>query len=96
MACHQHEGRLEDNLPAIGEPGVFYGQQTPKFEINSTARSDTSIKLDLTGIRMPITMGDHFIGNGKGVLNTGAFVGGSALILTSVNQREKSEYTCRV
>jgi len=72
------------------EPGVFYGGQSTRYS-SSNAIYDTTFGLN--GIRIPVAIGYNFMGIKKGILNIRVFVGGSANILTSVSDGNKSDYT---
>jgi|SRR5450432_1038419 len=73
------------------EPGVFYGQQSSKYTSNTTSADDYTF--DISGVQIPVTIGYNLIGNEKGIFNIRVFGGGSAFIVTSVTQGEKSAYT---
>jgi Outer membrane protein beta-barrel domain len=73
------------------EPGVFYMQKSTKYTTNTTPSTESDY--NISGVRIPVTIGYNLIGNVKGVFNIRVLGGGSANIITSVNQGEKSDYT---
>ena len=73
------------------EPGVFYIQKSSKFTTNTTPTSETDF--NISGVRIPVTIGYNLIGNVKGAFNIRVLGGGAANIITSVNQGEKSDYS---
>lgn len=77
------------------EPGVFYAQKSSEYSYVNSSTTPTTFDqdYDISGIRIPVAIGYNFIGNSKGAFNIRAFGGGSAFILTSVSQGEKSDYT---
>jgi Outer membrane protein beta-barrel domain len=73
------------------EPGVFYMQKSTKFTTISTPVTESNY--NISGIRIPVTIGYNLIGNVVGAFNIRVLGGGSVNIITSVNQGEKSDYT---
>lgn len=76
------------------EPGVFYSQLSTKYTDNTTPSDD--LTFDVSGIYIPVAVGYNLIGNEKGAFNIRVFGGGSASIITSVSQGDKSDYTSPV
>jgi hypothetical protein len=73
------------------EPGVFYMQKSTKYTTNTTPVAESDF--NISGVRIPVTIGYNLIGNVVGAFNIRVLAGGSATIITSVNQGEKSDYT---
>jgi hypothetical protein len=59
------------------------------YATKSTAFTETSAKLefknDINGVRIPVILGFHLIGDEKGLFGLRVFGGGSAFIVTSVS-----------
>src|SRR5664279_2053035 len=75
------------------EPGVFYAEKSADYVyVNSGTNSTT--RYSLSGIRIPLAVGYSIIGGGniKDPFGLRVFGGGSAFILTSVSQGNKSDY----
>ncbi len=73
------------------EPGVFYTQKSSKFTTSTTPAAETNF--NISGVRIPVSIGYNLIGNVKGSFNIRILGGGSVNIITSVNQGEKSDYS---
>jgi hypothetical protein len=65
-----------------GEGGLFYATKSMAFTSTSTKQEFTN---DINGVRIPVVLGFHLIGNEKGLFALRVFGGGSAFIITSVN-----------
>jgi hypothetical protein len=68
------------------EPGVFYIQKSTQF--NSSSSSVEDVKFDISGIRIPVSIGYNF-GYEKSTVNARIFGGGSAFILTNTKNIDK-------
>jgi len=68
------------------EPGVFYVQKSTKFE--STGSSVSDIDFNISGIRVPVTIGVNLL-DAKSTVNVRIFGGGSAFILTNTKNIDK-------
>jgi Outer membrane protein beta-barrel domain len=77
------------------EPGLFYAQKSSKYSVvdNSNPSNDINQTFDITGIRIPVSIGYNLIGNSAGAFNIRAFGGGSAFIVTNVSGGDKSAYS---
>ena len=75
------------------EPGVFYAQKTADYEYNNSG-INTTTRFSLDGIQIPLAVGYSIIGGGdvKAPIGLRVYVGGSAFILTSVSEGNKSDY----
>ena len=72
------------------EPGVFYQEKSSKLEDLNNVTED--VKFNLRGIRIPVSVGYKLIDDQKGLFGLRVFGGGSAFILTSVSEGDKSDY----
>jgi hypothetical protein len=70
------------------EPGVFYVQKSSKFESSSSSVSD--IDFNISGIRIPVTIGIN-LADEKSTVNFRIFGGGSAFILTNTKNLDKDD-----
>lgn len=75
------------------EPGVFYAMKSTDYDYNNSGAS-ISRKFSLSGIDIPVAVGFSIIGGGQAKAPVGlrVFGGGSAFILTSVSEGDKSDY----
>jgi hypothetical protein len=65
-----------------GEGGVFYATKSTAFTETS---ANLEFKNDFNGVRIPVVLGYHLIGDEKGLFALRIFGGGSAFIITSVS-----------
>lgn len=72
------------------EPGIFYVQKTSEFESSSSSIDD--VDFDLSGIRIPVSIGIHLLGEEKSTIKLRVFGGGSAFILTDVKDLDKDDF----
>ena len=72
------------------EPGLFYVRKSTKFV--SSADGTDNINYDISGIRIPVTIGAHLIGNEKSPVSLRGFAGGSAFILTRLKDLDKDDF----
>jgi hypothetical protein len=72
------------------EPGIFYVQKTSRFE--STGTVDSNVNFNLSGIRVPLSIGFNLLGDEKSTFKLRAVGGGSAFILTGVKNLEKDDF----
>ena len=72
------------------EPGLFYVRKSTKFV--STADGTDNINYDISGIRIPVTIGAHLLGNEKSPVSLRGFAGGSAFILTRLKDLDKDDF----
>lgn len=68
------------------EPGIFYVQKSSKFD--STGSSASDFEFDISGIRVPVTIGINLLDE-KSAINVRVFGGGSAFILTNTKHLDK-------
>ncbi len=75
------------------EPGVFYAQKSTDY-IYSLSGINSTTNFKLSGVRIPVAVGYSIIGGDSKTDPIGVRIygGGSAFILTSVNQGSKSDY----
>ena len=64
------------------EGGIFYATKSTSF---TESRTHLEFTNDINGVRIPVVLGYHLIGDEKGVFGLRVFGGGSAFIITSVN-----------
>ena len=65
-----------------GEGGVFYATKSMAFTVAST---NLEFENDFNGVRIPVALGYHLIGDQQGQFALRVFGGGSAFIVTSVS-----------
>ena len=72
------------------EPGIFWVKKSTEFQDNSTNPSDATY--DVSGIRIPVTIGLNLLGKERKTFNFRTLVGFSAFILTDVKGYELDEF----
>lgn len=65
-----------------GEGGVFYATKSTAFTV---ASANLEFENDFNGVRIPVVLGYHLIGDQNGQFALRVFGGGSAFIVTSVS-----------
>jgi hypothetical protein len=70
------------------EPGIFYVQKSSQFESSSSSVED--VDFDISGIRIPVTIG-YSLGNETSAVKMRIFGGGSAFILTNTKNIDKDD-----
>ena len=71
------------------EPGVFWVKKSTKFVEEGTSADE--LNLDMSGIRIPVTIGYHLLGNEESLAALRIMGGGSAFIVTSVDAEGASK-----
>jgi hypothetical protein len=71
------------------EPGIFWVKKTTQFVTENTSQQD--IKYDISGIRVPVTVGFNLLGSEKSVIGLRAFGGASAFMLTDTKNLDKDD-----
>lgn len=72
------------------EPGLFYVRKSTKFA--STTEGTDNIDYNISGIRIPVTVGAHLIGNSSSPVSLRGFAGGSAFIMTRIEDLDKDDF----
>lgn len=72
------------------EPGLFYVRKSTQFV--SSAEGTNNIDYNISGIRIPVSIGAHLIGNEQSIVGLRAFAGGSAFILTRIEDLDKDDF----
>jgi len=70
------------------ESGLFYNVKSTEFT-SSTGTSKVNAQALIKGIRVPLTIGAHLIGDNESLLGVRAFGGGSAYYVTSTGKDVK-------
>ena len=65
------------------DPGIFWVKKSTEFVEEGT--SPNELKLDMSGIRIPVTVGYHLLGNEESLAALRILGGASAFIVTSVD-----------
>jgi len=63
------------------EPGVFYVKKSTQYTSSNSSSND--VDFNLSGIRIPLTVGYNFLGNEKSIVGLHALGGVSCFILTN-------------
>ena len=72
------------------EPGIFYAQKSTNY---TSSGSTADQKFNISGVRIPVGIGFKLLGTEKSPINIRVMGGGSAFILTSVSDGNKSDYS---
>lgn len=72
------------------EPGFFWVKKSTDYVTENSNQDD--IKYDISGIRIPVSVGANLIGNEKSLIGLRIFGGGSAFLLTSVKDLDKDDF----
>jgi opacity protein-like surface antigen len=72
------------------EPGLFYVRKSTQFR--STTEGTDNIDYNISGIRIPLAVGAHFIGNEKSPVSLRGFAGASAFIMTRIEDLDKEDF----
>jgi hypothetical protein len=75
------------------EPGVFFTKKSTEFVVEGTSVGD--LKLNMTGIRVPVAVGYHLLGNEESLAALRIMGGGSAFFVTGVDSEgaDKSDFS---
>ncbi len=65
------------------DPGIFFVRKSTKFVEEGTAVNE--LKLDMKGIRIPVAVGYHLLGDEESLAALRVFGGGSAFFVSSVD-----------
>lgn len=69
------------------EPGLFYVRKSTQYSKEGSSIND--VKYDISGIRIPVTVGVNLLGNAKSAVGLRALGGVSAFLLTSTKDQDK-------
>ena len=75
------------------DPGIFWVKKSTKFVEQGASSED--LKLDISGIRIPVAVGYHLLGNEESLAALRILGGGSAFFVTSVDAEgaDKSDFS---
>lgn len=71
------------------EPGFYWVKKTTEFVTENTNQQD--IRYDISGIRVPVTVGFNLLGSEKSIIALRAFGGASAFMLTNTKNLDKDD-----
>ena len=71
------------------EPGFYWVKKTTEFVTENTNQQD--IRYDISGIRVPVTVGFNLLGSEKSIIGLRAFGGASAFMLTNTKNLDKDD-----
>lgn len=72
------------------EPGLFWVKKSTEYVTEDTNEDD--IVYDISGIRIPVSIGANLIGDQKSIVGLRVFGGGSAFLLTSIKDLDKDDF----
>lgn len=73
------------------EPGLFYVRKSTEY-VHEGSGQNQDIKYDISGIRIPVSVGFNLVGNEKSLIGLRAFGGGSAFLLTHIKDLDKDDF----
>ena len=72
------------------EPGLFYVRKST--ELRQQGDNFNNVKYNISGIQIPVTLGAHFIGNQNSMFGVRGFAGGSAFLMTRIEDLDKDKF----
>jgi hypothetical protein len=72
------------------EPGIFFLKQSTEYTSSNSTQSD--IDYNISGLRIPVTVGYKLLGDENSEVGLRAFGGASAFILTHVKDLDKDDF----
>ncbi|KYP14268.1 porin family protein [Flavihumibacter sp. CACIAM 22H1] len=98
-ASGEYKGRIGYQIGgsvAIGkkvyfEPGIFYVKKTTEYVTESTPELENQ-DFNISGIRVPLTIGFNLLGNQSSVVGLRGFGGVSAFFLTDIKDLNKDDF----
>ncbi|MFT3946217.1 MAG: outer membrane beta-barrel protein [Agriterribacter sp.] len=88
-AGYQLGGSVAFGKKVYIEPGIFWVKKTTEYVTENTNSDD--VKFDISGFRIPVSLGFNLIGNEKSLVGLRAFGGASAFILTDAKAKGLSK-----
>lgn len=87
---YQFGGSVVLGKKAYFEPGIFFLKKSSQYI--SAISSNTKVDFDLSGIRIPLTVGVHLLGDNGSTFGIRGFGGVSAFLLTDIKDLDKSDF----
>lgn len=87
---YQFGGTIAFGKKAYIEPGLFWVKKSTEYVTEDTNEED--VKFDISGIRIPVSVGVNLIGNEKSLIGLRVFGGGSAFILTKIKDLDRDDF----
>lgn len=72
------------------EPGLFYVRKSTEFV--QEGANPNNVDYNISGIRIPVSIGASFVGNQSSPIGIRGFAGGSAFILTRIEDLDKEDF----
>ncbi|MEJ0101702.1 MAG: porin family protein [Bacteroidota bacterium] len=72
------------------EPGLYYVRKSTEFIDEND--NPHNVNYNISGIRIPVSIGASFIGNEKSIFALRGFAGASAFILTRIEDLDKDDF----
>lgn len=73
------------------EPGLFYVKKTTEYVPEGTTNFD-DLKYDISGFRVPLTVGFNLVGNSASTFGLRGFGGVSAFFLSDIKNLDKDDF----
>ncbi|MBX3252736.1 MAG: outer membrane beta-barrel protein [Chitinophagaceae bacterium] len=89
-AGYQLGGTIAFGKKAYIEPGFFWVKKSTEYITEDTNEED--ITFDISGIRIPVSIGANLAGNEKSLIGLRVFCGASAFLLTSIKDLDKDDF----
>lgn len=80
---YQFGGSVSFGKKIYFEPGFFFLRKSSEYVVSGSGTTPQT-NFDLSGLRIPVTLGVHFLGDSKSTISVRGFGGASAFLLTSV------------
>lgn len=87
---YQFGGSVALGTRAYIEPGLYWVKKSTEYVTENTNEDD--IKYDISGLRIPVTIGANLFGTEKSLIGLRVFGGASAFLLTDIKNLDKDDF----
>lgn len=89
-AGYQFGGSVAFGKKVYLEPGFYWVKKSTEYITEDTNEKD--INFDLSGIRIPVSVGFNLLGSEKSIIGLRVYGGASAFLLTTVKELNKDDF----
>jgi len=87
---YQVGGTVQIGNKVYIEPGLFYMRKSTRY--SQEGDNLNNVNYNISGIEVPVTLGAHFLGNANSMFNVRGFAGGSAFIMTRIEDLDLKDF----
>lgn len=87
---YQFGGSVAIGTKAYIEPGLYWVKKSTEYVTEDTNEDD--VKYDISGLRIPVTIGANLLGTEKSLIGLRIFGGASAFLLTDIKNLDKDDF----